>query len=59
VIWLKRPLVRPFVASIKKNHKRSHLGYFSTKVEAQQAYDRAARQLFKSFARPNFSQEAA
>lgn len=57
VIRLKRPLIKPFRAAIKKNHKVRRLGYFSTKVEAQRAYDRAAKKLFGSFACLNFPEE--
>ena len=51
---------RPYVASIKVNGKRKHLGYFADPVSAARAYDAAAREAFGDFAMPNFrDQEAA
>lgn len=41
-------------AYIVVDAKQSHLGYFSDELQAAQAYDRAAKELFGDFARPNF-----
>ncbi len=41
-------------ASIVCNRRRKHLGYFKDKIEAAQAYDKAAIELHKQFARLNF-----
>lgn len=37
--------------------RRTHLGSFKDPVEAAHAYDRAARELFGAFARPNFPED--
>lgn len=46
--WDKR-----FQAAIKKNGKRTYLGYFDDEVEAAKAYDKKAKELFGEFARLN------
>lgn len=45
---------RLWVAEIQCNKKRQRLGYFQTAKEAALAYDVAARELHKDFARLNF-----
>lgn len=44
-------------AQITVNRKPTHLGTFSSEVEAAHAYDKAARQYFKEFAWINFPEE--
>ena len=41
-------------ASIVCHGRRKHLGYFTDKIEAAEAYDDAAKKYYKEFARPNF-----
>ena len=43
-----------WMARIKFNYKDIYLGYFLTELEAAQAYDLKAKELFKEYARPNF-----
>lgn len=45
-------------ASISKNYRSHHLGYFTGKTEAARAYDSAARELHGEFAQLNFPAEA-
>ncbi len=40
----------PWVAEIKKNGKRTHIGVFPSMVDAARAYDEMARKLFGEFA---------
>jgi hypothetical protein len=44
-------------AYIRYNGKRTYLGKFSDETEAARAYDRAARECHKEFARMNFPEE--
>jgi len=50
----KRARVKRWVAFINKNGEKHYLGYHETPVEAAQAYDRAAVELFGEFAKTNF-----
>jgi hypothetical protein len=43
-----------YQAQIRANHKRWHIGYFSTAEEAAHAYDDKAREVHGEFARLNF-----
>lgn len=43
-----------WVACIRKDRTRYHLGYFASEMEAAFAYDAAAHRLFGEYARPNF-----
>jgi hypothetical protein len=53
--WDPRP--SPWGAHIRVNGKLKKLGYHATPEEAARAYDRAARELFGSFAKLNFPEE--
>lgn len=53
VHWNKRS--EKWQSQIKFNKKRRHLGCFNSETEAAKAYDRAAKNLFGEFARPNFN----
>lgn len=48
-----------WVARIRINGERFHLGCFADEVDAALAYDAAAREMFGRFARPNFPDVAA
>lgn len=48
------PLKKPWIAYIGVNGKRQYLGYFATDEEAANAYDNAAREQFREYARLNF-----
>ena len=52
VSWDKKS--KKFAAYIKLDYKKMHLGYFESKIDAAQAYDRAAIKYFGAFARLNF-----
>jgi hypothetical protein len=56
VTWNKAS--QKWQAGIKCNLKSTHLGLFESEEEAARAYDRAAREMFGSFARPNFEEAA-
>lgn len=47
-------LKNPWRAYIMKNKKRIHIGMFSNPIEAAQAYDAKALELFGEFAKLNF-----
>jgi hypothetical protein len=42
-----------WMAGIKVNYKRIHLGYYMRKVDAARAYNRAARRYFGKYAQLN------
>jgi hypothetical protein len=46
-----------YVARIQVNNKRIYLGYFKDPIEAAKAYDKAAREYFREFARTNFPEK--
>lgn len=52
VSWLKQN--RKWEAYIQENGRKRYLGLFTVEHEAALAYDRAAKEFFGEFARPNF-----
>jgi hypothetical protein len=52
VYWHKN--CRKWRASLKLDGKEIHIGYFNTELEAAEAYDEKALELFGEFAKPNF-----
>lgn len=48
---------KPFKAAIFVDNSLKHLGYFTSKVDAARAYDKAAVEHFGVFARLNFPKE--
>lgn len=46
-----------WMAYIKKDRKRKHIGYFDTEEEAAKAYDKEARKIFTSFCCLNFPED--
>lgn len=53
VSWFERD--KNWLAKITLNYKQIYLGYFDNELEAAQAYDLKAKELFKEYARPNFT----
>ena len=52
VVWYK--ITGKWRATIKIAQKDIHIGYFDTELEAAEAYDEKALELFGEFAKPNF-----
>ena len=52
VFWYK--ITGQWRAAIKIARKDIHIGYFDTELEAAEAYDKKALELFGEFAKPNF-----
>lgn len=53
----KSNLKNKYRATIRKNGKQTHIGYFRTPKEAALAYDREAKMSFGEFARLNFPEK--
>ena len=51
VNWDK--LSHKWKVSIQRDHKKFHLGYFTDKIKAAKAYNKAAKKYFRKFARLN------
>lgn len=51
VCWYKAG--NKWVAYIRKNNKKQHLGYHDLEVDAAKAYDKKAKELFGEFALVN------
>ena len=45
---------KKWVARIHKNHKQMNLGHYETEIEAAEAYDKKALEIYGEFANPNF-----
>lgn len=58
-VWLAKDIWRKkrWVARIRANGKRRHLGHFATQEEAAVAYDAAAKDLYGEFAVPNIKEK--
>lgn len=54
VCWRENTAGRNWCATIYKDYKQYHLGYFSTKIEAAKAYDAKAKEMFGEYALTNF-----
>lgn len=54
--WSKCILVK-WQASIKKNQKRYHIGYYFDEDEAAKAYENYAKKFFGEFACLNFPED--
>ena len=54
VTFNKNKYIQKWQASIMKNYKKIHLGYFTNQRDAAMAYDLAARKHFKHYAFLNF-----
>jgi len=56
VHWIRRK--NCWQAVISFGGHQSHLGFFTQEMDAARAYDKAAREMFREFARPNFRKES-
>jgi hypothetical protein len=56
-VVLSTPAKRTWKAVIRINGKKTHLGSFKTEEEAAHAYDNAAKEYHREFARLNFPNE--